>query len=123
MRMWMRHAAVFILLGFSMGVFCAPGAAAQAGSTGTIKGTVTDPTGAVVPGAIVKIQNPVSQYARTATTDGQGDFQFINVPFDSYHLTAHASGFRPGVQDVQVKTAAPVTVTVKLNVSEASTTV
>jgi hypothetical protein len=123
MRMWMRHAAVFIFIGLLTGVFCVRGAAAQAGSTGTIQGTVTDPTGAVVPGATVRIQNPVSQYARTATTDGQGDFQFTNVPFDSYHLTAHASGFRPGVQDVQVKTAAPVTVTVKLNVSEASTTV
>ena len=56
---------------FAVRGFCATPAFALTGeSSGTIIGTVTDPTGAVLPGATVTIQNPVSQYERTAH-DGQ----------------------------------------------------
>ena len=60
--------------------------AQSTGNSGTISGTVTDPTGALVPGAAVTIHNPVSHYERTATTDKTGHFQFTNVPFNPYHL-------------------------------------
>jgi hypothetical protein len=46
---------------------------AQTGS-GTITGTVTDASGAVVPGATVSIENPVSGLARSAKTDGAGHY-------------------------------------------------
>ena len=61
--------------------------------SGVISGVVTDPSGAVVPNATVTIDNPVSQYSRTAKTDANGSFGFSNVPFNPYHLTINATGF------------------------------
>ncbi|MGB6132219.1 MAG: TonB-dependent receptor [Acidobacteriaceae bacterium] len=88
-----------------------------------IRGTVTDPTGAVVPGATVIIQNPVSQYQRTATTDSTGQFRFTNVPYNPYHMTVAAKGFGTYVQDVNVNSSVTVSVPVKLTVGTSATTV
>jgi len=99
-------------------------AAAQGGATsGTVNGTVTDPTGALVAGATVKIENPVTQYERTATSDSGGHFQFTNVPYESYHMTVAMKGFSSTAQDVSVHSATPVAVTVKLQVGAAAETV
>ena len=92
-------------------------------NSGLITGVVTDPSGAVVPGATVSIQNPVSQYTRTATTDKTGHFQFPNVPFNPYHLTVVMTGFGSFVHDVDVNSIVPVNVSVPLKVSSASSTV
>ena len=115
---------VFTFLGLLAGSCCASPASAQtrAGS-GTITGTVTDPSGAVVPGATVKIQNPVSQYERTATTDTTGHFRLSNIPFNSYHMTVAMKGFGTFVQDVDVRATTPVTVPITLSVGTAATTV
>ncbi|MGA6983331.1 MAG: carboxypeptidase-like regulatory domain-containing protein, partial [Candidatus Sulfotelmatobacter sp.] len=52
---------------------------AQSGSnSGSISGTVLDPTGAVVSDATIEIHNPVSQYDRSTTTDKLGNFIFQN---------------------------------------------
>src|ERR1700744_1874912 len=87
---------------------------AQTGNSGSINGTVTDPTGAVVPGATVEIHNPVSQYSRTTTSDDAGKFSFPNVPFNPYHLAATAKGFSQAAQDVEVRSSVPVTAKVTL---------
>jgi hypothetical protein len=122
MRTGLRRAAIFLFLGVAGGL-CWSGASAQTGTTsGTITGTVSDPTGAVVPGATVKILNPVSQYERTATTDSAGHFQFSNVPYNSYHMTVSATGFGAFVQDVRVQSSTPVTVPVSLSLGAAATT-
>ena len=92
-------------------------------NAGSINGTVTDPQGAVVPGATVTITNPVSGYTRTTTSDASGNFQFANVPFNPYHLTVTATGFASFVQDVDVRSGVPVKVTSALKVGAASTTV
>ena len=63
-------------------------------NSGSISGVVTDPSGAVIPGASVSIQNPVSAYTRTTTTDSTGHFRFSNLPFNPYHLTVTKEGFR-----------------------------
>ena len=76
---------------------------AQSSATaGTIDGKVTDPTGAVVPGAQVKIHNPVSGFSQTAASDGAGQFHFRNVPFNPYHLSVAASGFASYALGVKV---------------------
>ena len=84
---------------------------------------MTDPSGAVVPGATVTVENPVSGYLRTAKTDGAGRFQFSNLPFNPYHLTAAASGFGGVAQDADVRSVIPVNVGITLKVAGASTTV
>ena len=77
-------------------------------SSGAVTGTVVDPAGAVVPKATVTIQNPVSGLIRSTTTDSAGHFQFTNIPFNSYHLTAQATGFAPVAQDASIETTIPV---------------
>jgi hypothetical protein len=92
-------------------------------NSGLVSGVVTDPSGAVVPGATVSIQNPVSQYSRIATTDKAGHFQFPNLPFNPYHLTVVMTGFGSFVQDVEVHSVVAVNLTIPLKVSAASSTV
>lgn len=89
----------------------------------SIDGTVTDPTGAVVPNATVEIHNPVSKYDRSTTTDSLGKFNFANVPLNPYHLQVTAQGFASSAQDVEVRSSVPVEVTVKLHVEASSTAV
>jgi hypothetical protein len=92
-------------------------------NAGSISGVVTDPSGAVIPGATVSIQNPVSQYSRTDVTDNAGRYQFANIPFNSYHMTISATGFTSTAQDVQVRSTVPLSVTVALKVGAAASTV
>jgi hypothetical protein len=97
--------------------------AQSGGSSGTINGSVLDSTGAVVANATVEIHNPVTGYDRSATTDGKGDFSFVNVPFNPYHMTVTASGFAQYAQDVTVRSAVPASVEINLQVSGTTTTV
>ena len=124
MRTCLRRAAFSFLLVLCPYILCSPRMAAQSiGNSGSIAGTVTDPSGAVIPAATVRIQNPVSQYERTTQTDAAGQFEFANVPYSPYHLTVDAKGFGAFVQDVEVRSGVPVTVPVKMSVGGASTTV
>ncbi len=92
-------------------------------AAGTITGAVTDASGAVIPGATVTIENPVSGLSRTAKTDAAGQYRFTNLPFNPYHLTAKAPGFSPFTADVDVRSSVAVSPIVKLQVGGASTTV
>lgn len=96
---------------------------AQAGNSGSIEGTVADPSGSIVPGATVRISNPVSGYTRSITTDENGTFRFPNVPFNPYHLTVNQAGFTPQAQDVDVRSSVPVKVAIELKVGMEATTV
>ena len=91
--------------------------------SGTIQGTVVDPSGAAIKGATVTIVDPVSQYIRSGLTDASGGFQFFNVPFNPYHLTVTAAGFAPFVQDTEVRSTVPVNLKVGLKIGTAATTV
>jgi hypothetical protein len=97
--------------------------AESAGNAGTIVGTVTDATGAIVPNAAVSIQNPVSGYSKTTTSDDQGHYQFTNLPLNPYHLVVTVSGFAPSTQDVEIRSFVPVTVKSILTVGTTSTVV
>jgi hypothetical protein len=99
------------------------GAAQSVGSSGSINGTVADPTGAVIPNATVEIHNPVSHFDRSATTDSAGNFNFPNVPFNPYHMTVKADGFNQTAQDVEARSIVPLNVKVSLQVSGSSTSV
>jgi hypothetical protein len=92
-------------------------------AAGTITGIVTDASGAVVPGATVTIENPVSGLARFAKTDAAGHYQFNNLPLNPYHLVVNAVGFDAYAADVSVRSPVPVTPTIALQVGGASTTV
>ena len=93
-------------------LFSALAFTAQAQSnSGSISGVVTDPSGAVVPGATVTVENPVSGFLRVAKTDSTGHFQFSNLPFNPYHVQATAPSLGQAAQDVDVRSTVPVTAT------------
>src|SRR5689334_1601210 len=72
---------------------------AQGGAVGTILGTVTDSSGAVVADAEVTITNVGTNAAHSTKTTGSGDF---TVPFlapGNYKVTVEAKGFQKGVVD------------------------
>ena len=93
------------------------------GNAGTIEGTVTDPSGAVVAGAKVDVQNRLSGYKKTANTDANGTFRFSNVPLNSYHMEVDAAGFNPSQQDVSVRSAVTVSVKALLTLAGSTTEV
>ncbi len=95
----------------------------SAGNSGSINGSVVDPTGAVVPNATVKVHNPVSGFDRSTATDAAGKFAFTNIPFNPYHLTVTAEGFSSYAQDVEPRSAVPVSITIKLQVAGSTTQV
>ena len=89
----------------------------------SVTGSVVDPTGAVVPNAVVEIRNPVSAFERTVTTDNGGKFSIPNIPFNPYHLVVTGPGFAPYAQDIDVRSIVPVTVSITLQVKGSSETV
>jgi len=108
------------LAAFALSLVATSGAQ-SAGNSGSIDGTVVDPTGAVVARARVEIRNPVSGFDRSNTTDSSGRFQFTNIPFNPYHLTVSATGFAAYVQDVEPRSAVPINVAITLQVATSST--
>jgi carboxypeptidase family protein/TonB-dependent receptor-like protein len=63
-------------------------------TTGTILGTVSDSTGAVVPGSTVAVRNSETGFTRTATTDATGHYRAPELPVGNYEVTAEANGFQ-----------------------------
>src|SRR5579872_6479318 len=114
------HAAFIVFFCLAVGFHAS---AQSVGNSGSINGTVVDPTGAVVAKATVEIRNPVSGFDRSTTTDASGKFEFTNIPFNPYHLVVRAEGFAATVQDVEPRSAVPVSVAIKLKVSGATTQV
>jgi hypothetical protein len=96
-----------------------PAALAQSAS-GSIQGTVTDPSGAIIPGAQIELQNPVSGYNRTTTTGPDGRFTFPNLPFNSYHIVVTVTGFNALVTDASVQSTVPVILKEALQVGAAA---
>ncbi|MDQ1451062.1 MAG: hypothetical protein QOK38_928, partial [Acidobacteriaceae bacterium] len=115
-----RAISVFI---FIISVFASVSPLFSQSNSGIVSGTVTDPIGAVLPGAVVSILNPVSGYSRSMVTDSAGHFQFTNLPLNSYHVTATAKGFAPVAQDAHVTSSIPQTITIPMKVEGSSTTV
>jgi hypothetical protein len=107
----LRALAVFVFLMCASQLLHAQGI----GNSASITGTVVDPTGAVVPKATVEIHNVVSGLDRTTTTDSTGNFSFVNIPYNPYHLSVNGPGFAPYGQDVEIRSS--VTQNLKINLS------
>src|SRR6266481_3065056 len=77
----------------------AASALSQGIATGSISGTVADPSGAVVPGAKVTATSNATNTATTATTSGDGLFGLRSLPPGTYKVTIEAPNFRTAVLD------------------------
>ncbi len=101
---------------------CVVSASAQ--QTGTVRGTVKDPTGAVVPGAKVTITDEKTNQSQTAQTTGEGDFQFSNLLPGEYTMTIEGPSFKTlTLNDVRVELNQTTDIPVQLTVGLAGETV
>jgi hypothetical protein len=85
--------------------------------TGTVRGTVSDATGAVVPGVMITITNAQTNETRTATTDNEGRYIVNFVQPAEYTVTAAATGFEAQRQNnviVEISVSRPVDFTMRV---------
>ena len=89
---------------------------------GTILGTVTDPSGAVVAGAKVTVKNTGTGLERTTETSGDGSYSVPELPIGTYNVTVTQSGFQTFVaKDVAVNVATERRVDASMKTGEVST--
>jgi len=67
--------------------------------TGSIRGAVTDPTGAVVQNAAVSARQVETGFVRATTSDSGGNFLFLELPVGHYQLEVAATGFQRYLQE------------------------
>ena len=106
--------AVLALFTFSM-------ISAFAQSTGAITGTVTDSTGAVVPGASITVRNQSTGEVRTTQTDTAGLYLVSSLPVGRYRVEAKANGMQP-IAAVDLDVAVSSTVRQDFSLKVAATT-
>ena len=91
--------------------------------TGTILGTVTDPTGAVVTGAAITVTHVATGAKRTTTSSATGTYTVTGLPPGSYEVLISASGFAEQKQTVVVTIASQTALASKLTLAAAGVTV
>src|SRR6266487_4685335 len=87
----------FLAIGIVFMGYAAPTASAQV-LYGSVVGTVTDQTGALISKANVTVTNTATGLARTASADDAGYYSIQNLPQGAYDLSVSAAGFRPLTQ-------------------------
>lgn len=112
----------FVLAFVALALFCVPAAWGQA--TTSLRGLVSDPSGAAIPNATVHLVNADTGFERTAPTDAQGNYVFNAVLPGTYTLSIEASGFsRYEQKNVQLLVNLPATVNIKMKIGATSQTV
>ncbi|WP_231737779.1 TonB-dependent receptor [Terracidiphilus gabretensis] len=89
----------------------------QSGNAGAVRGTVTDSSGAVIPGAVIHLTDTISGFNKTATSDPTGQFVFANVPFNGYKVTVSAKGFASLSQPAELRSSVGLTLKLVLQIS------
>lgn len=104
-------------------VFCFSVIAFGQAETSSISGTVTDPNGAVVPGATVTIVSQKTGLKRTATTNQDGFYIVTNLPPGTYQITITSGNFAPFVLTRNLAVGGDEIASAALSVTAAQTTV
>ena len=117
----MFKAIIYIIL--SIGISSPPLFAQSLGTAGTIQGIVKDPSGAVVAGADVTLQNELTSYHRSVVTDNRGYYVFTNIPPNQYHLVIRARGFQSIHDHVTIRSIVPVEFDIALKLASLNTEV
>lgn len=114
---------VIILLLATVSLYTAP-SFGQATSTGTVVGTITDPTGAVVAGAMVTLTEAATSTVRTTTTSASGQYVLVNVPPGDYAIRVTKTGFSTSeIQHQTVSVGTQSTADLELTVGGTQTVV
>jgi hypothetical protein len=105
-------------------VFALTAAPASAQYRGSMQGTVTDPTGAAIPGATLTLTDTVNGHTQTATSNSEGVYYLNALPADQFKLVVSASGFSSKtLTNVTIIPEQPNTLNVKLALGAASESV
>lgn len=112
-------AVLFAVLAFGTSV-----ASAQSTSAGTITGTVTDATGALIPGATVTVIDPATKTKVSVTTNKDGHYTLSNVQPGNYDVTAAKPGFSTDdIAGLTVSVGTQTTANFKMSVGAENTTI
>lgn len=114
----MRKPIALVLLAIAL---CVSAFAQSEAGGATVSGTVSDPTGAAVPGAKITLASEQTGFTRVLETTGSGLYTFVRVPVGRYNLTVDRSGFKTVKRtDVDLAVGAVVTLDVTLTVGSTS---
>src|SRR4051812_26509661 len=100
-------------------LFCAP-LSAHAQAVGKVSGSISDQTGAALPGVRLTIRGVTR---REAQTGDAGDFTFEDLPEGDYEISAELSGFERARRAVRVQAGGRVTLPLTLHVAIAEDTI
>ena len=120
----MKHFQGLALVGAVLFTLCS--AALPQGSSSSLQGTVTDPSGSAIPGAVVVLANTASKFERSLATGPQGEYRLLAVPPGTYTLTVAAKGFSRYIQtglELLVNTPATANVLLKVGTATENVTV
>jgi len=116
---WLRSFRLFGLAVVSL--LCVHLALSQAGTTGTILGTVADSTGAVIPGAPVQVTNTATGIVSTVKSTSTGDYTVPNLIPGTYRVSAQMPGFSKAVvNDIHLVIAQEARINLILNPGQAT---
>jgi hypothetical protein len=115
----MTRIAAVVTLAFLLAAPLLP----QSISSGTVTGSVLDPSQMVIPKAAVELRNQVTGYTQTTETDDTGAFRFNNVPPNMYEIVVTANGFAARRQPLEISNPVPISLTFTLQMADVSTTV
>src|SRR3954465_13430896 len=119
-----RLIACRIVQAFLVAALLFPATALAQFDTATVLGAVHDTSGAIVPGATVTLKNVATGITATTLTDGEGNYQFLNVRIGSYTVRAELQGFSVAEADnVSVTVNARLRVDLSLKVGSVGETV
>lgn len=111
---WLAATAIVICVSLS----------AQTAGTGSVIGTVTDPSGAVVPAAKMELRDAATDIVRNAVSNSAGQFSFVGVQPGKYSVKGSAPGFQEMVvSDVAVEVGRSYTINLELRVGTAASVV
>jgi hypothetical protein len=115
MKACVRFLFVFVLLLGMLSLDIA--ASAQTSTTGIVLGTVSDPSGAAIADAAVVLRSTATNNLTTQTTNGAGQYTFVNVVPGTYEITVKKDGFRTStVTALTVDVAKSYSVDVRLEI-------
>jgi len=105
-------------------VLCLPNPAFAQSDAGSINGLITDPGGAVIPGAIVTVTDLGTNTVVTTKTGSKGEYSFSTLRASRYKITVSAPGFKDTIVPiVEVHTQDKLAQNVKLDIGSASDSV
>src|ERR1022692_3998111 len=99
-------------------------AVAWAGITGSISGTVTDPSGAVMPGVTVTVTSISTNVQSTTVTDVKGFYRFPALNVDLYNLALNQAGFQNFLESgIEINANSAISIDIKLEVGKVTNTI